>query len=117
MDFLELEKLSKTFNVIPVISESFNASETPLSIYRKMSKEASAFLLESAEQGVWSRFSFVGFNPRGELSEQNGNAVWKGPELPFELNSDPVTAWSNYQNNISRLRYLNCPYKAVWSGT
>lgn len=92
MDFLELEKLSETFNVIPVISESFNASETPLSIYRKMSKEASAFLLESAEQGVWSRFSFVGFNPRGELSEQKGNAVWKGPELPFELNSDPITA-------------------------
>ena len=112
MDFDELENLSKTFNVIPVISDSFNASETPLSIYRKMSREDSAFLLESAEQGVWSRFSFVGFNPRGELSEQNGNAVWKGPELPFKLNSDSVAALEQLSEHYKSAHVSELPLQS-----
>lgn len=88
----ELTELSKSFNVFPIISESFNSSETPLGIYRKLQSESGVFLLESADQGVWSRYSFIGFNPRGELSESSGQSKWIGPSLPFELNQDPLIA-------------------------
>jgi anthranilate synthase component 1 len=92
MNLDALTKLSERYNVIPLVSESFNASETPLGVYRKLHDESSVFLLESAEQGVWSRFSFIGFNPRGELIEVDGKASWTGPILNFELESDPISA-------------------------
>ena len=88
----ELQELSKDYNVLPIISESFNASETPLGIYRKLHTETGVFLLESAEQGVWSRYSFVGVSPRGELMEQDGKAIWSGPSLPIELPENPLSA-------------------------
>ena len=112
MDISELMKLADKFNVIPVISESFNASETPLSIYRKMSKENSAFLLESAEQGVWSRYSFVGFNPRGELSELDGTAEWKGPELPFQLSTEPITALEQISEHYKSAQISELPLQS-----
>lgn len=88
----ELRELSEHSNVVPVIEESFNASETPLGIYRKLQGEKNVFLLESAEQGVWSRYSFIGFNPRGELIEKDGSAVWTGPPLSFQLEQNPIKA-------------------------
>lgn len=88
----ELNELAERFNVFPIISESFNSSETPMGIYRKLQSETGVFLLESAEQGVWSRYSFIGFNPRGELIESKGKSKWTGPALSFELNEDPLVA-------------------------
>lgn len=87
-----MASLAKDSNVLPVIYEAFNASETPLGIYRKLQGQSSVFLLESAEQGVWSRYSFIGFNPRGELIEVGGKATWTGPQLGFALAEDPIVA-------------------------
>jgi anthranilate synthase component 1 len=88
----ELDELAGRFNVFPIISESFNSSETPMGIFRKLQSETGVFLLESAEQGVWSRYSFIGFNPRGELIESEGKSQWTGPDLSFELSEDPLVA-------------------------
>ena len=92
ISLVELQDLAQRFNVIPVISETFNASETPLGIYRKLHSQPNVFLLESAEQGVWSRYSFIGFNPRGELTESQGKSKWTGPDLAFELDESPIVA-------------------------
>jgi Anthranilate synthase component I, N terminal region. len=59
----ELNELAGRFNVFPIISESFNSSETPMGIFRKLQSETGVFLLESAEQGVWSRYSFMVLTP------------------------------------------------------
>ena len=49
-------------NVVPVFLKVFAGNETPVAIYEKFCNENDGtFLLESAEQGVWSRFSFIGF--------------------------------------------------------
>lgn len=70
--------LSTDHRVIPVIETLFSGSETPLSIFEKLAADKpGTFLLESAEQGVWSRYSFVGVNNRGTLV----------------LNSDGSTSW------------------------
>ena len=66
------------FGVIPVIRQVFADGETPVAIYRKMAAGTpGSFLLESAEQGgIWSRFSFVGLESYGVLSERDGSSFW-----------------------------------------
>lgn len=74
----EIKKLAEQHAVVPVIQELFSGTETPLSIFEKLASDKSgSFLLESAEQGVWSRYSFIGVNNRGTLlQEQDGQVKW-----------------------------------------
>jgi len=64
--------------VIPVIREIFADGETPVGIYRKLARDRpGTFLLESAEQGgIWSRFSFVGINSFGVLTQVDDDVRW-----------------------------------------
>ncbi len=72
----EFEKLAAPGQVIPVIKTLFNGGETPLAAYEKLAKGKYSFLLESAENGIWSRYSFVGVASRGVLLQQNDIARW-----------------------------------------
>jgi anthranilate synthase component 1 len=59
---------AKSYQVIPVVESVFSGTETPLSIFEKLaSSKPGSFLLESAEQGVWSRYSFIGVDNLGFL--------------------------------------------------
>lgn len=71
-------ELAKTQRVIPLIETLFSGSETPLSIFEKLAADKpGSFLLESAEHGVWARYSFVGVSARGFLSKRaNSPAAW-----------------------------------------
>jgi len=102
--------LAQKHRVVPVIQTLFSGSETPLSLFEKLAAgKHGSFLLESAEQGVWSRYSFVGVNNRGTLTQSNvsGKAdatpVWQSQSdasaLPNggELSSKPLEALSQLQ--------------------
>lgn len=69
---------SKTHRVIPIIETLFSGTETPLSIFEKLAaSKPGSFLLESAQQGVWARYSFIGVNNRGTLIQSTGQkAKW-----------------------------------------
>jgi anthranilate synthase component 1 len=71
----DARKLADTYQVIPVVESVFSGTETPLSIFEKLAaSKPGSFLLESAEQGVWSRYSFVGVENLGFLvSGGNGD--------------------------------------------
>ena len=75
---VEVIELAKQHRVIPIIQTLFSGTETPVSVFEKLAENKSgSFLLESADQGVWSRFSFVGVNARGTLSKSSsGVATW-----------------------------------------
>lgn len=75
----EVTELAKHHKVIPIIQTLFSGTETPVSVFEKLAQHKSgSFLLESADQGVWSRFSFVGVNARGTLAKgSDGVATWK----------------------------------------
>jgi anthranilate synthase component 1 len=74
----EARDLSKRYQVIPIVDSVFSGTETPLSIFEKLAAlEPGSFLLESAEQGVWSRFSFVGVENLGFLVSSDDSLVWK----------------------------------------
>ena len=69
-DFLHHAKVG---NVVPLIQVVFAGDETPVGLYEKLVKGRSGtFLLESAEQGVWSRFSFIGVQSRASIRQVNG---------------------------------------------
>ena len=75
----DVSSLAKQHKVIPVIQTLFSGTETPVSVFEKLAQHKSgSFLLESADQGVWSRYSFVGVNARGTLAKgPDGAATWK----------------------------------------
>ena len=79
---LSLEKFrqyARDFNVIPVARKLTPKEQTPLSIYSKLTNHRSGtFLLESAESGIWARYSFIGVNSQATLTEANGVAAWTG---------------------------------------
>ena len=77
IDLAMLEELSREHNVVSVIDTVELQSETPLSIFEKLAaKRTGSFLLESAEQGVWARYSFIGVHNRGTLSFDGSHTTW-----------------------------------------
>jgi anthranilate synthase component 1 len=72
----QVRDLTEKHKVVPIIETLFSTTETPLSIFEKLAAEKKgSFLLESAEQGVWARYSFVGVNNRGSLLQTDGGEV------------------------------------------
>ena len=68
--------LAELHKVVPVIEELFSGAESPVAIFEKTAgTKPGSFLLESAEHGVWSRYSFIGVNARGVLSKDSPDGV------------------------------------------
>lgn len=78
LNFEEFRELSNKFNVIPIFEAIPLGEETPLTVFETIADEIpGSFLLESAEQGVWSRYSFIGVNNRGSLVKYpSGQSHW-----------------------------------------
>ena len=54
--------------VFPLMRTLTNSEIGPLDLYQQLaSAVSSSFLLESAEHGVWSRYSFIGLGARSEI--------------------------------------------------
>lgn len=69
---------ASTRAVTPVIRRLFVDSETPMGLFRKLSRGPGSFLLESADQGgKWSRYSFLGVGVHGTLLASEGTATWR----------------------------------------
>ena len=85
----EFMELAKSYQVIPIVDTVFSGTETPLAIFEKLaSSKPGSFLLESAEAGVWSRYSFVGVENYGFLVSSEGAVKWNALDgispLPFD---------------------------------
>jgi len=94
IDFMQYASIG---NVVPIFIKAFGGTDTPVGIYEKLSSGRSGtFLLESAEQGVWSRYSFIGVSSRASFIETDKDFLVKGKEnaLPYsrELPDSPLEA-------------------------
>jgi anthranilate synthase component 1 len=80
--------------VIPVVRRFLADGETPIGIYRKLAGDRpGTFLLESAEAGVWSRWSIIGATSRATLTARDGEALWLGePPVGVPTCGDPLLA-------------------------
>lgn len=65
--------LARTHNVVPIWREVLGDLITPVAAFQRVVGDGEGFLLESVDQGErWSRFSFVGRNPRATITSQQG---------------------------------------------
>jgi len=81
--------LSNIGNVVPVFVKVFGGTDTPVGIYEKLSAGRSGtFLLESAEQGVWSRYSFIGVSSRASFIETDSEFLVTNRELALPDSGD-----------------------------
>lgn len=77
----EFKKLAEQYSVIPLVDSVFSGTETPVTIYEKLaSNRPGSFLLESAEQGVWSRYSFIGVESLGMLLGSDEQLSWNASD-------------------------------------
>lgn len=69
---------------------------TAVSVYDRLCGDRpNTFLLESADAGTWSRYSFIGVNAAATLTEENGRAVWHWAGRPISglpSDIDPLVA-------------------------
>lgn len=87
-----VKELAAQHRVIPIIETLFSGTETPLSVFEKLALDkVGSFLLESAQHGVWARYSFIGVNNRGFLhQDSDGSVVWSSA-----TNQAPLASGSN----------------------
>ncbi|MGC5628052.1 anthranilate synthase component I [Georgenia sp. Z1344] len=65
--------------VVPVVRRLLADDVTPIGAYRRLAAgRPGTFLMESAEAGRWSRWSFVGVGSRATLTSRGGRAAWRG---------------------------------------
>lgn len=66
-------ELCKKYRVVPVSKEFHADTETPITVYAKLTGKGYSFLLESVEGGQWlGRYSFIGFDPFIVYRYENG---------------------------------------------
>ena len=71
----EAKKLAQGYQVVPISMEILSDSKTPIEVLRIL-KGASrhCYMLESVEnQEKWGRYTFLGYDPRMEVTCTNGN--------------------------------------------
>ena len=78
----EFRALAERRRVIPVHLRLVADDLTPVALYDQLCRDrANTFLFESAESGVWSRYSIVGVRAEAVLTSRDGHAAWQGREL------------------------------------
>ncbi|MFF4184133.1 anthranilate synthase component I [Streptomyces sp. NPDC001691] len=94
MDLDTFRKLAVDRRVIPVHRRLLADGDTPVGLYRKLAAERpGTFLLESADGGTWSRYSFVGVRSAATLTVRAGEAHWIGtPPVGVPTSGDPLAA-------------------------
>jgi len=81
--------LAASYSVVPVWRELLADLITPVAAFARLCRDDQpGFLLESVEHGErWSRWSFVGRNPRATLMSRDGQLTVTG-DLPADLRTD-----------------------------
>ena len=114
LTFEEFLKHATVGNVVPLIQEIFAGDETPVGLYEKLSRDRSGtFLLESAEHGVWSRYSFIGVRSRAVVRQLDDilridNALSVLPKAA-SLPNDSLAAIQTIQNSWKTADLGNLP--------
>ncbi|MDO5677365.1 MAG: anthranilate synthase component I [Propionibacteriaceae bacterium] len=88
----EFIELAHHRRVISVHAKLLADDLTPVAVYQALcGAREGTFLFESADSGVWSRYSFVGVRSAATLTEHKGQATWIGRELVgIPADGDPL---------------------------
>ena len=81
---------NKEYKVIPISSEMYADSVTPIEVLKILkSIDSHCFMLESVENSErWGRYTFLGFDPSLEITCLNGDIKISSPNLEKDKNID-----------------------------
>ena len=80
----EFLTLGAQHRVVSVHARLLGDDFTPVGLYHQLCGDRpNTFLLESAEGGVWSRYSFIGVRSAATLIECDGQAEWRWDGRPI----------------------------------
>ncbi|MDO5723426.1 MAG: chorismate-binding protein [Flaviflexus sp.] len=82
----EFAERGTSSRVVPVVMPLLVDDTSPTGIYRRLAQPTGSFILESAEQGRWSRWSFVGVSSSAVLTASGPEGRWLG-EVPAGLST------------------------------
>lgn len=87
----EFQEIASSRRVISVYAKILADDLTPVALYHALcGTREGTYLLESADAGVFSRYSIVGVRAEATLTEVDGRAVWLGRELVGIEDGDPL---------------------------
>lgn len=113
--FEDIKKTDKQSH-LPIIASFVSDTETPISVYKKLSQESPySFLLESGDNGTrLGRYSFIGLKPKKVFEFKNGVcSVSQQDKINFEDFNDPLEVLAkelqNYQVDKTIFQNHNLP--------
>ncbi len=105
--------------LVPVWRDCLLDVETPVSAFAKLRKGPFAFLLESAPAGseTWSRYTFLGTEPRGAWRLRDGVVDEWHPERGWEKERRPADPFADLRQLLIREAPASVPeLGGFWSG-
>ena len=88
-----VKELLKTYRTVPVFAGALTDCVTPVGIFAALKNSSkNCFLMESVEQSErWGRYSFIGANPKTEITVRDGKAtVTCSEQTHTEILGDPA---------------------------
>lgn len=93
----EVIRLSKQYNLIPVVRSLMADTETPIRVFQHFYQERRAFLLESVEGGVkWARYSFIGTDPFLMITAKHGVTKIESQKETKHSSEKPIDVLKGY---------------------
>lgn len=108
----EIKDILKNYKTVPVFYELLVDSYTPIQLFNALHEAYdNCFILESVDNSdQWGRYSFVGINPKAEITLKDKVAVVSknGTDEKFEV-ADPISFLSNILKEYKSPRFPNRP--------
>ena len=108
----EIKDILKNYKTVPVFYELLVDSYTPVQLFNALHEAYdNCFILESVDNSdQWGRYSFVGINPKAEITLKDKIAVVSknGADERFEV-SDPIGFLSDILKEYKSPRFPNRP--------
>lgn len=108
----EIKEILKSYKTVPVFYELLIDSFTPIQLFNALHESYdNCFILESVDnKDQWGRYSFVGINPKAEITLKNGIAVVteNGKEEKHRV-SNPIEFLSDILEKYKSPRFPNRP--------
>jgi len=113
----EVKRIAGTgqYHIIPLSMEIYSDMVTPIDVFRKLKKESGhCFILESAEDTKnWGRYTFLGFNPKLEITCLNGE-MRINPDMPEPFMTDNPNA--HIQKILDRYKSVKFDWLPPFTG-
>ena len=119
MTFDRFRDLSRTGGLVPVWREILLDTDTPVSAFAKLRRGQFAFLLESAPAGseTWSRYTFMGTEPRAAWRLRDGNVEDWTAERGWHAQRQTVDALADLERIVTEYAPADVPeLGAFWGG-